>query len=85
MPRASIVIPAYNNLKFTLECLASLQAAGGVEDAEIIVIDDASADATSAVLATVPGLTLLTNPRTSASSVPATGRRKPPRASSSSS
>ena len=61
-PRASVVIPAFNNLKFTLECLASLQAAGGLEDAEIIVIDDASADATSAVLATVAGLTLLTNP-----------------------
>ena len=61
-PRASIVIPAYNNLKFTLECLASLQAAGGLERAEIIVIDDASADATSAVGAVVAGLTLLTNP-----------------------
>ncbi|HQT52649.1 MAG TPA: glycosyltransferase family 2 protein, partial [Phenylobacterium sp.] len=60
-PRASIVIPAYNNLKFTLECLASLQAAEGLESAEIIVIDDASADATSALLATVPGLKVLTN------------------------
>ena len=61
-PAASIVIPAYNNLKFTLECLASLQAAGGLDDTEVIVIDDASADETSAVLAKVPGLTLLTNP-----------------------
>ena len=61
-PRASIVIPAYNNLKFTLECLASLQAAGDLDRTEVIVIDDASADATSATLAKVPGLKLLTNP-----------------------
>src|SRR3990167_4359649 len=41
-PKVSIVIPAYNNLTFTLECLAALQAAGGLERSEGIVIDDAS-------------------------------------------
>lgn len=61
-PKVSIVIPAYNNLTFTLECLAALQAAAGLERAEVIVIDDASADATSAVLAKVVGLKLITNP-----------------------
>uniref|UniRef100_UPI0026F107A9 glycoside hydrolase family 99-like domain-containing protein n=1 Tax=Phenylobacterium aquaticum TaxID=1763816 RepID=UPI0026F107A9 len=62
-PRASIVIPAYNNLTFTLECLASVQAAGGLEAAEVIVIDDASTDRTPEVLAKVPGLRLITNPQ----------------------
>jgi len=61
-PRVSIVIPAYNNLTFTLECLAALRAGGGLERAEVIVIDDASADATSAVLAGIAGLKLITNP-----------------------
>lgn len=61
-PAASIVIPAYNNLKFTLECLAALQAAGGLDAAEVLVIDDASTDATAKVLGAVPGLTVLTNP-----------------------
>jgi GT2 family glycosyltransferase len=61
-PSVSIVIPAYNNLTFTLECLASLQAAGGLEHAEVIVIDDASADTTRDVLARVAGLTVIANP-----------------------
>lgn len=61
-PRVSIVIPAYNNLTFTLECLAALQACGGLEEAEVMVIDDASSDTTSQVLAKVAGLKLLTNP-----------------------
>ncbi len=60
-PVASIIIPAFNNLKFTLECLLSLQAAGGLDRAEIILIDDASTDLTIELLAKVPGLTLLTN------------------------
>lgn len=60
-PAVSIVIPAYNNLTFTLECLAALQAEGGLEAAEVIVIDDASTDATASVLAKVEGLVLVSN------------------------
>ena len=62
-PAVSIIIPAFNNLTFTLECLAALKAGGDLQDAEIIVIDDASTDATSAVLAKIQGLTLITNPQ----------------------
>ena len=61
-PRVSIVIPAYKNLTFTLECLAALHAAGELDAAEVIVIDDASGDDSAQVLAQVPGLKLLTNP-----------------------
>lgn len=61
-PTVSIVIPAYNNLTFTLECLAALQSAGELDTAEVIVIDDASSDETSKVLAKVAGLRLITNP-----------------------
>lgn len=61
-PRASIIIPAFNNLRFTLECLQALADAGGLEGAETLVIDDASTDETAAVLAGVPGLKVITNP-----------------------
>lgn len=61
-PLASIIIPAFNNLTFTLECLAALKAGGDLETCEVIVIDDASSDTTSQVLAKVAGLTLITNP-----------------------
>lgn len=61
-PKVSIVIPAYNNLTFTLECLAALQACGDLDAAEVIVIDDASSDDSAKVLAKVPGLKLISNP-----------------------
>ncbi|MDP3116227.1 MAG: glycoside hydrolase family 99-like domain-containing protein [Phenylobacterium sp.] len=61
VPRVSIIIPAYNNLKFTLECLQALAQAGGLEAAETLVIDDASRDDTAAVLPLVKGLRVVTN------------------------
>ncbi|OYW90603.1 MAG: hypothetical protein B7Z13_14465, partial [Caulobacterales bacterium 32-67-6] len=60
-PRVSIIIPAYNNLKFTLECLQALAKAEGLDAAETLVIDDASSDDTSAVLPLVQGLRIVTN------------------------
>jgi O-antigen biosynthesis protein len=59
-PRVSIVIPAYRNLTFTLECLAALKAAGDLADAEVIVIDDASGDGSDQVVAKT-GVKLLVN------------------------
>ncbi|MDZ4053522.1 MAG: glycoside hydrolase family 99-like domain-containing protein, partial [Phenylobacterium sp.] len=61
LPRVSIIIPAYNNLKFTLECLQALAQAGGLDAAETLVIDDASRDDTAAVLPLVKGLRVVTN------------------------
>ncbi|MBW0152432.1 MAG: glycosyltransferase, partial [Phenylobacterium sp.] len=61
LTRVSIIIPAYNNLKFTLECLQALAQAGGLDAAETLVIDDASSDDTAAVLPLVQGLRVVTN------------------------
>ena len=61
-PKVTIIIPAYNNLKFTLECLQALAQAGGLEAAETLVIDDASSDETPRVLPLVEGLRIVTNP-----------------------
>ncbi|WP_414637017.1 glycosyltransferase [Arenimonas sp.] len=60
-PRASIVIPAYGQLDYTLACLHALAACGDRTPFEVIVVDDASTDATPEVLPGVPGLRYLRN------------------------
>ena len=55
-PRASIVIPVFGKLEFTLACLRSLVETGLPPDVEVIVVDDASTDGTPEALARVPGL-----------------------------
>ncbi|GIX38386.1 MAG: hypothetical protein KatS3mg127_1625 [Silanimonas sp.] len=54
--RASIVIPVHGKLDYTLACLRSLIAAGLGDEAEVIVVDDASPDASGEVLPRIPGL-----------------------------
>lgn len=54
--RASIVIPVHGKLDFTLACLRSLIAAGLGDEAEVIVVDDASPDVSGEVLPRIPGL-----------------------------
>jgi glycosyltransferase involved in cell wall biosynthesis len=49
MPVLSIVIPAYNNTRYLPECIRSITAQE-VTDLEIIVVDDASTDATYATV-----------------------------------
>ncbi len=49
-PKISIVVVTYNNLDFTRACLASLDAHSQYEHMEIIVVDNASSDGTSAFL-----------------------------------
>ncbi len=52
LPTASIVIPVFNNVDFTQQCLERLQAtvAREFDYVQIIVVDDASTDTTSAFL-----------------------------------
>lgn len=54
-PRASIVIPVFNQLPHTLQCLRAL-AAHPPAGCEIIVVDDASSDASAEVLPRIAGL-----------------------------
>lgn len=61
-PTASIVIPAFNQIDFTWQCLAALSQSGDRHNFEVIVVDDASEDDTAARLATVQGLRYLRNP-----------------------
>lgn len=55
----SLIIPVYNQLDFTLACLASVQQDSGEIPYELIVVDDASTDRTREVIAQIPGLVYL--------------------------
>ncbi|WP_461058614.1 glycosyltransferase [Silanimonas algicola] len=61
--RASIVIPVYGKLAYTLACLRSLVQTRLPDDVEVIVVDDASPDDTGAVLPAIPGLRYHRNAR----------------------
>jgi GT2 family glycosyltransferase len=51
MPRASIIIPAFNRAALTRQCLDTLLAEAHDSPPEIVVVDDASTDLTARVLA----------------------------------
>ena len=61
-PDVSIIIPVYNHLKYTLECLLSVGAHTGEGIRyEVIVADDASIDDTRRVLSDVPNVRVIRN------------------------
>lgn len=60
-PRVSIVVPVFNKYPYTDACLRALAGAAGSVSFEVIVIDDASSDATAANLAQVEGIRYLRN------------------------
>jgi GT2 family glycosyltransferase len=60
-PTASIVVPAYNQLDYTVQCLAALYQSGDKTPFEVIVVDDASSDDSAQVLAQIRGLHFLRN------------------------
>lgn len=62
-PRVSVIIPVYGKLSYTLACLRSIARHGAKTPFEVIVVDDASTDATATTLAQVSGLRLLQNSR----------------------
>ncbi len=57
-PDVSIIVPVHGQLGYTLNCLDSLFRHAARRTAEIIVVDDASADATADLLAMVRGIRL---------------------------
>jgi O-antigen biosynthesis protein len=63
VPDVSVIVPVFNQVKFTLWCLHALLGAGGRRTFEVIVVDDASEDATAEVLAQIPAVRHLRAPR----------------------
>ena len=59
----SIIIPACSKVKFTLDCLASIAAHPPNAEIEVIVVDDATPDLSTACLADIHGIRLIVNPR----------------------
>jgi GT2 family glycosyltransferase/glycosyltransferase involved in cell wall biosynthesis len=57
----SIVIPVFNQFRFTQACLASLQEYQGSERFEVVVVDDGSTDATAGAVPRIPGIVYLRN------------------------
>ena len=60
-PRASIVIPVYNKIEYTVACLRSLLEHAGRVPFEVIVVDDGSVDDTPRCLREIDGLRALRN------------------------
>lgn len=61
-PEVSIIIPVFNHANYTALCLQSIAEAGIRRQFEIIIVDDASTDETSDLLAAYVGLRVLRNP-----------------------
>ena len=57
----SIIIPVFNQFRFTQACLASLQEHQGPERFEVIVVDDCSTDGTAEAVPRMPGVVYLRN------------------------
>ena len=62
-PIVSIIIPACGKVKYTLDCLASIAEHPPDAAIEVIVVDDATPDLSTACLADIHGIRLIVNPR----------------------
>jgi len=60
-PKVSIIIPVYNQLRYTLECLASLSSSQIDSSVEIVLLDDASQDETSQIAGSIEGVRYIRN------------------------
>ena len=60
-PVASLIVPAFNKLEFTLGCLSAVACSGDRLPFEVIVVDDGSTDDTAAVVPGIPGLRYVRN------------------------
>ena len=56
----AIVIPVFNQLNYTSQCVASLNC-GGVADAQMIIVNNASTDGTAEFLAAHPDIRVVNN------------------------
>jgi len=62
-PQVSIVIAVHNYAAYTFCCLASIAMNRPQADVEVVVIDDASVDGTSTMLASITGIRFIRNER----------------------
>lgn len=60
-PQVSILIPVFNQFRFTHHCLAVLAAVKSERSFEVIVVDDGSSDGTRQALSNYPGVRCLLN------------------------
>jgi GT2 family glycosyltransferase/glycosyltransferase involved in cell wall biosynthesis len=60
-PQVSIVMPVYNKIDYTVACLRSIDAHASATDFEVIVVDDASSDASAERLAQIGGIRVVRN------------------------
>jgi len=60
-PGTSIIIPVFNKVEFTFQCLRSLLREIDFDDTEVIVVNNASTDATTRLLAHFRGLVTVIN------------------------
>nr|WP_283949509.1 glycoside hydrolase family 99-like domain-containing protein [Limobrevibacterium gyesilva] len=58
-PRLSILIPVYNEIDYTVDCLLSIERDAPGLPFEVVLADDCSTDPDAALLAEVPNLVLL--------------------------
>lgn len=57
--KISVVVPAYNEEKLIGQCLSTTLSAASGFDVEVIVVDNASTDATSRIASTFPGVKIV--------------------------
>ncbi len=62
-PKVSVLIPVFNELQMTVECLRALQASGLGADMEIVIADDASDHPDNAVLAEIKNVVVVRHAR----------------------
>ncbi|MBD3398836.1 MAG: glycosyltransferase [Candidatus Coatesbacteria bacterium] len=60
-PELSVVICSYRCREVLGDCLASILTAGGLDEVEVIVVDNASGDGTAEVARSFPGVRVLVN------------------------
>jgi len=60
-PRASIIVPVFNQLMHTVTCLRALAGQAQRSSFEVIVVDDGSSDASADLLPKLPGLRYVRN------------------------
>lgn len=59
MKRATVIIPTYNGAARIAPCLRALSTMTGVDDVEVLVVDDGSTDQTAEVAGCFPGVRVL--------------------------